>query len=400
MPGYEIIDDDEKKEILDVLSRKVLLRYEFEQEREGIYKVAEFEREFAKYCGAKHALAVSSGTAALRVGLAALGISPGDEVITQGFTFVATWEAILDAGAIPMFAEIDDTLCLDPKDLANRITPRTKAIIPVHMCGAQARIEEILEVADEHGIPVLEDTAQACGARLKGKSLGTFGQLGFFSFDAVKILTTGEGGMILTDDRDLYIRASEFHDHGHDHNPNVGRGLEKRSFVGVNYRMMELQGAMGLAQLRKLDRVILSRQRENKARIKEALSRIDQVSFRNIPDPEGDASTFLIFLLPTSEQTKAFNQVMAEEGAGTVYWYENTWHYYEKWEHLLEGKSLLRNGYPFKTESGESRCDFAGLSLPKTSALMSRVITLPINIHMDEQIPGIIKAIEKAAKVI
>jgi 8-amino-3,8-dideoxy-alpha-D-manno-octulosonate transaminase len=268
------------------------------------------------------------------------------------------------------------------------------------MCGGQARIQEIIEVAGRHGIPVLEDTAQSCGARIAGKSLGTFGQLGTFSFDPVKTLTTGEGGMILTDDRDLYIRASEYHDHGHDHNPNVGRGLEKRNFVGMNYRMMELQGAMGLAQLRKLDNVILSRQKENKARIKEALSRIDQVTFRHMPDPEGDAATFIIFLLPTSEKAKAFNQAMTDEGAGTVYWYDNTWHYYEKWEHLLEGKSLLRNGYPFKSESGESRCDFTELNLPKTSALMSRAITLPINIQMDEQIPGIIKAIEKAATVI
>jgi 8-amino-3,8-dideoxy-alpha-D-manno-octulosonate transaminase len=400
MPGYEIIDDEEKKEILDVLSRKVLLRYEFDKERKGIYKVAEFESEFAKYCGAKHALAVSSGTAALRVGLAAMGISPGDEVITQGFTFVATWEAILDAGAIPVFAEIDDTLCLDPNDLVKRITPQTKAIIPVHMCGGQARIKEIVEVAGRHKIPVLEDTAQACGGRLNGKSVGTFGKVGTFSFDAVKTMTTGEGGIVLTDDRDLYIRASEFHDHGHDHNPNVGRGLEKRNFIGVNYRMMELQGALGLAQLRKLDKIILPRQRENKARIKEVLSRIDQVTFRNLPDPDGDAATFLIFLLPTPEKTKAFNRVMAEQGAGTVYWYENTWHYYEQWEHLLKGKSALRTGYPFKTASGERRCDYKDLSLPQTSDLMSRAITIPINIHMDEQIPGIIKAIEKAAKAI
>ena len=400
MPGYEIIDDEEKKEILDVLSRKVLFRYEFDKDRKGAYKVAEFESEFAKYCGAEHALAVSSGTAALRVGLAALGISPGDEVITQGFTFVATWEAILDAGAIPVFAEIDDTLCLDPNDLAQRITPRTKAIIPVHMCGGQARIKEIVEVAGRHKIPVLEDTAQSCGGRLNGKALGTFGKVGTFSFDAVKTVTTGEGGIVLTDDRDLYIRASEFHDHGHDHNPNVGRGLEKRNFTGVNYRMMELQGALGLAQLRKLDKIILPRQRENKARIKEVLSRFDQITFRTLPDPDGDTATFLIFLLPSSEKARAFNRVMAEQGAGGVYWYENTWHYYEQWEHLLEGKSLLRTGYPFKTASGERRCEYKDLRLPRTSELMSRAITIPINIHMDEKIPGIIKAIEKAANAI
>ena len=400
MPGYEVIGEEEKNEILDVLSRKVLFRYEFDEQRKGIYKVEAFEKAFADYCGASHALAVSSGTAALRVALGALGVAPGDEVITQGFTFVATWESILDAGAIPVFAEIDDTLCMDPADLEQKLSPRTKAIIPVHMCGAQARIDQIMNVADAHRIPVIEDTAQSCGGRLHGKALGTFGKMGTFSFDSVKTLTTGEGGMVITDDHDLFIRASEYHDHGHDHNPNVARGLEKRRFIGVNSRMMELQGALGLAQLEKLDKIMLPRQRKNKDRIKEALSRIDQITFRQVPDPEGDTATFLIFFLPTEKKAKAFNQAMAEAGAGAVYWYDNTWHYYEEWEHLLEGKSLLRYAYPFKTESGEDRCCYAKDALPKSAELMSRALSIPINIYMDEQIPKILKAIEKAASVL
>ena len=235
MPGFEIIGEEEKQEILDVLSRRVLFRYEFDQQRKGVYKVEAFEKAFADHCGVNHALAVSSGTAALKVALASLGVGPGDEVITQGFTFVATWEAILDAGAIPVFAEIDETLCLDPSDTVNKITPRTKAIIPVHMCGAQARIEEIVAIAQKHHLSVIEDTAQACGGKVFGKALGTFGDMGTFSFDSVKTITTGEGGMIITNDRDLYVRASEYHDHGHDHNPNVGRGLEKRNFIGFNF---------------------------------------------------------------------------------------------------------------------------------------------------------------------
>jgi 8-amino-3,8-dideoxy-alpha-D-manno-octulosonate transaminase len=400
MPGFEIIGEEEEKEILDVLSRKMLFRYEFDAQRKGIYKVEQFEKEFAAYCGTKHALAVSSGTAALRVALAALGISPGDEVITQGFTFVATWEAILDAGAIPVFAEIDDTLCLDPDDLANKMTPRTKAIIPVHMCGSQARINEIIDIAGKNRIPVIEDTAQSCGGKLDGKALGSFGSMGIFSFDSVKTMTTGEGGMTVTDDTDLYVKASEYHDHGHDHNPNVGRGLEKRSFIGFNYRMMELQGALGLAQLRKLDNVILARQKENKMRLKEVLSKIDQVTFRHIPDPDGDSATFLIFSLPTPEKAVAFNKVMSEEGAGAVYWYDNSWHYYREWEHLLEGKSLSRTGHPFKTASGEVRCQYSSDALPKTAELLSRALTIQITINMDEQIPKIIAAIKKAAKVI
>lgn len=400
MPGYEVIGEEEQREILDVLSRKTLFRYEFHEQRQGIYKVEEFEREFARYCGVNHALAVSSGTAALKLALSALGIGPGDEVITQGFTFVATWETILDAGAIPVFAEIDNTLCLTPHDLAKKVSPRTKAIMPVHMCGSQARIEEIMRIADERGIPVIEDTAQACGGKLNGKALGSFGKIGTFSFDSVKTMTTGEGGMVITDDRDSYIRASEYHDHGHDHSPHVGRGLEKRNFIGFNCRMMELQGALGLAQLKKLDSMILEPQRENKSRIKRALSKIDQVTFRSVPDPKGDTATFLIFFLPTQKKSRAFNNIMAQEGCPTVYWYDNTWHYYERWEHLLEGKSLLPTGYPFKTESGELRCGFDASSLPETAKILSRCLTIPININMEEQLPKIERAIEKAAQVL
>jgi len=400
MPGYEVIGQEEKDELLDVVSRKMLFRYGFDAERKGIYKVQQFEKEFADYCGVKHALAVSSGTAALKVALLALGIGPGDEVITQGFTFVATWESILDTGAIPVFAEIDDTLCLDPNDIARKITPRTKAIIPVHMCGAQARITDITAVADKHGLSVIEDTAQSCGGRLLGKALGSFGKLGTFSFDSVKTMTTGEGGMVITNDSNLYIRASEYHDHGHDHNPAVSRGLEKRNFTGFNYRMMELQGALGLAQLRKMDSVILKKQRENKARIKEALSQIKGITFRNIPDLSGDTATFIMFLFDTSGKADKFNAVMAKEGAGATSWYKNDWHYYERWEHLLEGKSAVRSGYPFKTESGVLRYGYDKSSLPRTADLLSRCLTIGININMDEQLPRIIRAIETAGKAI
>jgi len=397
MPGHEIIGKEEQDQILEVLSRKVLFRYEFDQQRQGVYKVEEFEKEFAEYCGVRHALAVSSGTAALRVALAALGVGPGDEIVTQGFTFVATWEAVLDAGAVPVFAEVDESLCMDPLDLESRLTPRTRAVIPVHMCGGQADIEGIVSVCRARGIPVIEDTAQSCGGRLRGKALGSFGDMGTFSFDSVKTITTGEGGMVVTNDGDLFVRASEYHDHGHDHNPDVGRGLEKRSFVGLNYRMMELQGALGLAQLRKLDSVILTRQRRNKKILKDALAGIKGIRFRELPDPEGDSATFLMFFLPDEETARAFHAVLSREGAGAVYWYENTWHYYEKWEHLLEGKSLLKSGWPFRAPTGEPRLRFDPNALPKTAGILSRTLTIPIQIHMEDQIPKILHALETAA---
>lgn len=397
MPGFEVLGVEEEKEVLDVLSRKILFRYEFDGERQGIYKVEEFERAFASYCGGRCALAVSSGTAALKVALAALGVSPGDEVITQGFTFVATWEAILDMGAIPVFAEIDETFCLDPADIRKKVTPRTKAVVPVHMCGGQARIGEIVDEAGRLELPVIEDTAQSCGGRIRGRHLGTFGVMGTFSFDSVKTMTTGEGGMVLFNDEETYIRASEYHDHGHDHDPNVGRGLEKRNFVGFNYRMMELQGALGLAQLRKLDSRILAPQRENKRQIREALAGIPGVRFRTFPDPEGDIASFLMFSLASAEKARAFAQVMKEEGVAPVYWYENTWHYYGHWEHLLAGKTPFRSGYPFKTAEGSPRCTYDPAALPRTAELLSRCLTIPIQIHMEEQVPRIVKAIEKAA---
>ena len=225
MPGYEVLGEEEKKEILEVLETGVLFRYGFPAQRQGRYKVEEFEKAFAAFTGRKHALAVSSGSTALRVALAALGVGFGDEVITTGFTFVATWEAILEAGAVPVFTEIDDTLTMDPKDLEKKITPRTRAVIPVHMLGAQANIEPILEVACRHNLSVLEDTAQAAGGFIRGKHLGSFGVIGTFSFDSVKTLTTGEGGMLIMDDPELFRRASEYHDHGHDH-IGTDRGLE------------------------------------------------------------------------------------------------------------------------------------------------------------------------------
>ncbi len=393
MPGYEIIGQEELDAVQKALSKKMLLRYEHKDNS----RVLEFEKRFADYCGAGYALAVSSGTAALKVGLASLGVGPGDEVITQGFTFIATWESIFDAGGVPVFAEIDDTLCLDPKDIENKITPRTKAIIPVHMCGSHANIREIVDIADKHGIPVLEDTAQSCGGTCNGRALGTFGKAGTFSFDAVKTITTGEGGMLLTNDRELHTRASEYHDHGHDHNPNVGRGLEKRNFIGFNYRMMELQGAIGMAQLNKLDN-ILKIQREYKARIKEVLSQFSNIEFRHIPDPSGDTATFMIFLLPDEKSARQFNKIMAEEGYGAVYWYDNDWHYYERWEHLLEGKSLIRSGHPFKTPEGDKRCSYRKTALPRTSSIISRALTIQITLNMEEKLPGLLRAIEKAGK--
>ncbi len=402
MPGFEVFGEEEKREIQEVLDTGVLFRYEFGEQRRGIYKVRSFEEKFASYCGTSHAQAVTSGTAALKVALTALGVGAGDEVITQGFTFVATWEAIFDVGAIPVFTEVDETLNMDPVDLEKKITPRTKAIIPVHMLGAAARIEEIMAIARRHNLPVIEDTAQAVGGSCGGKKLGSFGACGTFSFDAVKTMTTGEGGMIITNEEKIWRDMSEYHDHGHDHVVNPGgRGGEGRSFIGFNFRMMELQGAMGLAQLAKLDNTIIAAQKKNKAAMRAAVGKLPGVTFRHQVDAEGDSATFLGFFLPTAEKAAAVNRVLREKGAGAIAFAENTWHYYPKWEHLAAGATLAKNGWPFTGEDGKRRVVYDPAVLPKSAALMSRLLVYQVPVKLSgERLAQIEAAVEAAAAAI
>ncbi len=385
MPGFEIFGQEEKDQIMDVLETGVLFRYEFSEQRNGIYKVKEFEDAFAKYSGSRYAQAVTSGTAALKVALTALGIGSGDEVITQGFTFVATWEAILEVGAVPVFTEVDETLNMDPADLRKKITDKTHCIIPVHMLGSAAKITEIMAIADQFDIPVIEDTAQAAGGRINGKHLGSFGSCGTFSFDSVKTITTGEGGMIITDSQELWRNMSEYHDHGHDHAVNPGgRGGESRNFIGFNYRMMELQGAIGIAQLAKLDAMITAQQ-AHKARLKEAAAAIPGVSFRHQIDEAGDSATFLAFILESCEHRLKVQKTLIAEGAAPICWADNSWHFYPKWEHLLGSSTLARNGWPFKGPEGRKRIVYDPAALPQSAELLSRTLVYPIAVKMSEE---------------
>lgn len=400
MAGFEVFGEEEKKEIQDVLDTGVLFRYEFAEQRKGVFKVREFEERFARYCGTGYAQAVTSGTSALKVALTALGVGPGDEVITQGFTFVATWEAILEVGALPVFTEIDVTLNMDPADLKKKITPKTRCIIPVHMLGAQARIEEIVEIGKAHDIPVLEDTAQSAGGHIGGKYLGTFGLCGTFSFDAVKTMTTGEGGMIITADESLWRAMSEYHDHGHDHVNNPGgRGGEGRRFIGSNYRMMEIQGAIGLAQLKKLDAMIAAMQK-NKATLKEAARSIPGVGFRELLDEKGDTATHLAFFLQDAEHCRRVNEELRTQGCGAVNFSENTWHYYPRWEHLLQSRTLAASGWPFTEADGRKRVVYDPKSLPVSAGIVERMLVLPVSVKMsEERLAAICLALEKAGKV-
>lgn len=382
MPGFEVLGEEERREIRDVLDKGVLFRYEFGPQRGSQWKVREFESALAKYTGAPHALAVSSGTAALKVAFAGLGLGPGDEIICPGFTFVATWEAIFDAGAEPVFAEVDETLGLDPARLEEKITDRSRAVVVVHMCGGQADIEVIANLAARRSLILIEDTAQSMGARINGRHLGTWGQCGCFSFDAVKTLTCGEGGAIITQDAELAKTVCEFHDHGHDHAP-VGRSNEGRRFAGLNYRMNELEGGLGLAQLKKLDQM-LDAQRENKARLKAALARTPGVSFRRLVDEAGDSATFLTWFHQSRGQAERFNAALNQAGCGAVAWFANAWHYYRNWEHLHQAKTCRHSGWPFLREDGR-RLSYPPHALPASDALLARCLSWPIMVEMSEE---------------
>ena len=392
MPGFEIFGDEEKKEVADVLETGVLFRYGFEGVRNGHFKALEFEKKLCEITGAQYSHLCSSGTAALCTALTACSIGAGDEVIVPGFTFVATFEAIILVGAIPVFSEIDETLCLNPDRLEDVITSKTRAVVPVHMCGAMARIDEIKIVCDKKGLILLEDACQSLGASYQGKALGTFGLSGCFSFDAVKTVTCGEGGGIITDNKDVYKKADQFADHGHDHLGGPDRGADDHPIIGTNYRISELNAAVGLAQLNKLDQ-ILSIQRKNKLAIKDAMADLPEISFRYIPDAKGDSATFLSFFLPTEERARQIAKNLADNKVGCPYWYDNNWHYYKKWLHLKEMKRSAR----LAVELADNLPDYKNIVLEESDDIMKRTISMQIMLawtkeDIEKRIQAIIKS--------
>jgi len=340
MPGYEFWSDAERKEVNDVLETGILMRYGFDGPRKGIWKAKELEEAICQTFGCKHAQLVSSGTAALTTAMVALGIGYGDEVILPSFTFVASFEAVLSVGAIPVFVDVDDTLTLNPEAVRNAITSKTKCIMPVHMCGSMADLDALQSICKKHNLVLLEDACQSIGATYKGKKLGTIGDAGTFSFDFVKTITCAEGGAVMTNRDDVYISSDGYSDHGHDHK-GVDRGADLHPFIGYNFRISELHAAVGLAQIKKLD-TFLSLQKKNHAALKNILSAIPEISFRRIPDEAGDSCTFLSWFLPTEEATRAVVAEMKAQNilAGNFYWYDNNWHYIRKWDHLKNSVTL------------------------------------------------------------
>lgn len=380
MPGFEVFGDEERKEVNDVLESGVLMRYGFDAMRNNHYKAKEFETAFAKRMQAKHCQLVSSGTSALTVALASAGIGAGDEVIMPTFTFVASFESIIAIGAVPILVDIDDTLTLDPKAVEKAITQKTKCIMPVHMCGSMADLEALQKICATNNLILLEDACQAIGATYQQKPVGSYGDLGCFSFDYVKTITCGEGGAILTNNSQYAVHADQYQDHGHDH-IGTDRGAETHPYLGYNFRISELNAAVGVAQLRKLDE-ILALQKRNYTIIRNVLESIDGLTFRRVPKGGEENYSFLNFFLPTEELAKKAHKAISENKVDACfYWYTNSWHYINGWEHLRNLKSLGNISEEIKSQIQNLNTT----NFSKSDAWMSRTISSLVKVGWTNQ---------------
>lgn len=303
--GGAMLGEAEKQAVLEVLESGSLFRY-YGPVRPD--KTERLEGELATTVGRQHALAVSSGTAALRCALKALEIGPGDEVLVPGYSFLACATAVLTVGAIPVFVECDESLLLDADDAASKLTPCTRALLVVHTNGAAADLDRCLELCRQHDIALIEDCAQALGASYRGRPVGSFGEISTLSFQYLKVITSGEGGAVLSDDQRLYQRAESFHDLGFERPGRSGVPV-----VGENLRMGELPAAVALAQLARLPEFV-ARMRAIHRELSPHVRDLDGLQLRRVPDPDGDIGSCLVFGLETDSKAKFFRRAMRAEG--------------------------------------------------------------------------------------
>ena len=380
MPGTELFGAEERKEINDVMETGIMFRFNHEAQRNNIWKAKDFEQEVKNITKARFAHAVSSGSTAVSCALAAAGVGAGDEVIVPPFTYIASVEAVLFGGGIPIFAEIDETLCLSAEGIERAITPKTKAVLLIHMCGQMADMDAIMKVVKKHNLVLVEDAGQAFGASYKGTSVGLFGKTGCYSFDFFKIATAGEGGIFVTNEEACYKAADSYSDHGHDHVGNM-RGMEQHPILGFNYRISELHAAIGAAQTRKVPG-ILAANRKNKTLLMNLLRDIPGVSFANIPDPSGDSSTFINLMLPDTETAKKVVDAFTAAGVGGFnYWFINMYHFINQWDHLKQ----LKTAAPLPIQHYDKSQDYTKLNLPKSQEVVGRLISFGIRCTWTEE---------------
>jgi len=342
MPGNELINYKELKEVKKIFTESdgVLFAHGFDKRRKNIFRVRKFEKKISEAFGSKYVQCVSSGTAAIKIALKSLGVKHGDEVITQSFNFIATIEAILDCGAKPIITGINNDLNMSADELSKLITKKTKAVILVHMLGYSAELDKIQKVCRRRKIPLVEDNCEAMGATYKGKKLGTQSDIGIFSFDFGKTITTGEGGCLLTNNKKKYLYFKRYHDHGHKLMRNLPRGVDDADMPGFNYRMTELQAAVGLAQLPKLNYIL----RESKKRFSVIENKLkNKVKLRGIYKGSIPNYDTLIFKIDDKKKRSKIVKYLNSTGVGTKNLPDAIkWHFAFFWKHAVT-KDQIKN---------------------------------------------------------
>lgn len=404
-PGAHWIGEEERALVERVVLAKSPFRY-YGLDPQGM--VDTFEAEWKAAFGHRHVLGVSSGTAALSIALWALEIGPGDEVMVPGYLWVSCVSAIVRAGAIPRLVDIDETFCLDPEDLERKIGPQTRAVLCVHMSGAPGRIDRIAAICRSHGLALIEDCAQAAGASFHGTPVGSFGDVGIFSFQLNKNMTAGDGGLLACKDEALFRRIFALHDLGYPRTPAGRLDIHDpdTQLWGVGARMSELAGAMVLAQLRKLPRITAA-MRSAKWRIREALEGTPGLRFRHVVDPQGDSGPFLLMALPDEALAARFVAALRAEGivgpAGSLACLTmREWgmHWYSNIPSLVNKRSNSRDGYPWTHPANAFARDYdyhAG-ALPRCDALHANGALLTIaSCLTDEDTNDIITALRKVS---
>jgi len=346
-------------------------------------KVKALEELATELFGVPYVLAVNSGTSALNTAYVAAGIGPGCEVIVPAYTFFATVASVVTARAIPVIAEIDESLTIDPKDVERKVTPYTKAIVPVHMNGTCADMDAIMDIAKRHNLLVIEDVAQACGATYKGKRLGTIGDVGCFSISSYKITGGGEAGLVMMKKESLYMRAQNNHDTGACWRPD--RYAVERTpgelFAGYNYKLSELEGSVGLAQMRKMPDQVKRWQRA-KRRVVSQLCRFEGITPQQVRDP-GEIGNFLVFFALDSKAAGAVAAALRAEGIACGAKGEKMardWHIFAFWQHVMERKSATPAGCPWTCEKNAGLGqDYSPDMCPRTLDLVARAVFVHIN---------------------
>lgn len=347
-------------------------------------RVKKLEEYACDLFGAKYAVGVNSGTSALNAAYTACGIGPGDEVIVPAYTFFATVAAVVTTKGIPVIAEVDETLCIDPQDVAAKISPRTKAIVCVHMSGNVCDMDALTSLADEHDIALIEDNAQACGGKYDGQFTGSIGTMGCFSLSSYKITGAGEAGLVLTDDDWLHTRAQNQHDTAACWRPD--RFATEREpgelFCGQNYRMSEMEGAVNCVQLQKTE-AQAKRYNRNMRTIVENLDEWDTIRLRPSNDIEGDVGYKLVLFGEDHDQAVELLEELNDAGisaGGRGSKTARDWHIFAYWEHIMEQKTATEEGCPFTCPYYESELpDYSPDMCPTTMDLMNRAVFVNVN---------------------